>query len=163
MALESFTCARDLFDAARAAAMECERTRRMLLAMEATEGMAGHGMTERVRSGSVSDPMRRTDARIDKERLWQARIEENEELMDYATCVLYGREQDGKGGVCALLGSAYADILWWHYLGCETWESTGSMVFYSESRCKQMRDIAFDLVDSIGIGAAISGTGVAEE
>lgn len=158
-----FQNVRELFDAARDAALENERMTRMLQAMEASEVMPGKGMTDRIAHGTVSDPMRRTDARIDRERLWHTRIEENERLMDYATCVLYGSDQDGKGGVCALLGIVYADILWWHYLGCETWERTGEIVYYSERRCKQIRDIAFDLVDSIGVGAAIAGVGVAEK
>lgn len=157
-----FLEARDLFDAARAAAMENERTRRMLMEMELRE--TGGGSSDvKISRGSISDPMRRVDARIDKEALWGTRIEENERLMDYATCVLYGENQDGKGGVCALLGSAYADVLWWHYLGCETWKRVGEIVYYSERRCKQIRDIAFDLVDSIGVDAAIAGTGIAEK
>lgn len=160
--LYEYMSARDLFDAARAAAMECERTRRMLLAMESTEAIAGHGMTERVRSGSVPDPMRRTDARIDRERMWSARIEENERLIDLCHSILYGREQNGKGGVCALLGSVYADALWWHYLACETWARTGEMVGYSVTRCKDMRDVALDLVDTLGLPEVIDGIGFAE-
>lgn len=154
--------ARNLFDAARSAAMECERTRRMLLAMELREGGSG-GEGAKVNGGSVSDPMRRVDARLDMEAQWGARIEENEQLMDYATCVLYGRDQDGKGGITALLGSACADALWWHYLGCETWVIAAHMVGYSDKWCKQMRSVAFDLIDSVGADEVMNGRGLAED
>ena len=156
-----YACARDLFDAARTAATECERTRRMLLAMEAAEQGGRASLDSKIARGSISDPMRRVDARIDREAAWRVRIEENESLMDYATCVLYGSEQDGKGGIAVLLGTAYADALWWYYLGHETWERTGEIVGYSKSRCKSMRDVAFDLVDALGLAATICGEGMA--
>lgn len=142
--------------------MECERTRRMLLAMELREGGSG-GDGAKVSGGSVSDPMRRVDARLDMEAQWGVRIEENEQLMDYATSVLYGRDQDGKGGVSLLLGMLYADVIWWHYLGCETWARTGDIVGYSPQRCKALRDIAFDFVDGLGLANIIDGKGIAED
>lgn len=163
MALESFVCARDLFDAARVAAFECERIRRMLQAMEDAEQTCGAELGSKVQSGSISDPMRRVDARIDKELLWLQRIEQDESLMDAATCVLYGRDQDGKGGVSLLLGMLYADVIWWHYLGCETWARTGDIVGYSPQRCKALRDIAFDFVDGLGLANIIDGKGIAED
>ena len=157
-----YTDARSLFDAARSAALECERTRRMLIAMELRE--TGGGASDvKISRGSISDPMRRTDARLDKEALWGVRIEENEQLMDYATCVLYGRDQDGKGGISLLLGMLYADVIWWHYLGCETWARTGDIVGYSPQRCKALRDIAFDFVDGLGLANIIDGRGIAED
>lgn len=155
-----YTNARDLFTAARDAAAECERTRRMLQAMEDAETGGGSAMGARVSRGSVGDPMRRVDARIDKERVWFARIEANESLMDFATCVLYGRDQDGRGGVNAALGGAYADVLWWRYLAVEPWATVARMVGYSRRRCMELQAVAFDYVDSVGIYDAITGAAV---
>ena len=152
--------ARNLFDAARAAAMECERTRRMLMTMELRE-TSGGSSDVKVSRGHVSDPMRKVDARLDKETLWEQRIEENESLMDYATCVLYGRNQDGKGGIAVVLGTACADALWWHYLACETWERAGEIVGYTERRCHQMRDMTMDYIDAHGFDAVMDGRGSA--
>lgn len=162
MALETFASARDLFDAARDAALECDRTRRMLMAMESAEQTAGSQLGAKVSHGSISDPMRRVDARIDRESALYQRIEEDEALMDAATRVLYGAEQDGNGGVCAMLGTVYADVLWWHYLACETWLRTGAIVGYSQQHCKRFRDVAFELIDAHGIAAVIAGDGMAE-
>ena len=155
--VEAWDDARGLFETARAAAQECERTRRMLRAMEDAEGATGGGMGARVSRGSVSDPMRRVDARIDKEALWQRRIEDNERVMDRATCVLYGAEQDGRGGIDAALGSVYADVLWWRYLAAESWDDVARMVGYSPRRCAELQAIAFDYVDSVGVAGAIRG------
>lgn len=158
-----YASARDLFDAARDAAMECERIRRMLLAMEESELSSGGGGGVKVSAGSISDPMRRVDARLDKEAVWHARIEEDERLMGVATRICYGRDEDGKGGLSLLLGMLYADVVWWHYLGCETWARTGDIVGYSAQRCKALRDIALDFVDGLGLANVIDGMGIAED
>lgn len=125
--------------------------------MEDAEGPTGGGMGPRVSSGTVSDPMRRVDARIDKEGVWARRIAEDERLMDHAVRVVYGADQDGRGGVDALLGATYADILWWRYLAAESWEGVARAVGYSARRCVELRDIALDFVDANGIAATIAG------
>lgn len=152
-----YASARELFGDARTAAIECERTRRMLQAMEDTEGPTGGGMGPRVSRGAVSDPMRKVDARIDKEAVWRRRIEENERLMDYATGVCYGEQQDGRGGVDALLGAAYADVLWWRHLAAESWDEVARVVGYSPRRCAELQAVAFDFIDANGIRATIAG------
>lgn len=151
--------ARDLFESAHDAAWECERCRRQLLAMRESSGA---GSDIHVSRGSISDPMARVDRIIDREARWESIIERDEALMDYATAVLYGRDQDGNGGVDALLGSVYADVLWWHYLALETWERVGRIVHYSPERCKQLRDIAFDVIDANGLLETVNGIGMAE-
>lgn len=154
-----YASARDLFDAARDAAMECERTRQMLLRMEhAAEGIGGASFEPRVRTTSEPDRMgSRVAALIDREDAWRARIEEDERLMDHAVRVIYGADQDGRGGVDALLGATYADILWWRYLAAESWEGVARAVGYSARRCVELRDIALDFVDANGIRATIAG------
>ena len=129
----------------------------MLIAMETTEQSVGTALGMKVDSGSISDPMRRVDARIDKESRWHQRIEEDERLMDLATSVCYGRDQDGKGGLSLLLGMLYADILWWRYLAAESWETVARMVGYSPRRCAELQAIALDFVDANGIRATIAG------
>ena len=157
-----YESARDLFEAARNAAQENDRTRRMLVAMEEQEGLRGAGTGARVASGSIGDPMSRVDARVDREAAWHRRIEENCELIDLANAVIYGRWYDGEGGVDALLTSAHADVLWWYYLAREPWLRVGEKVGYSEQWCRQMRDEAFDMIDSYGLQQVIDGLGLAE-
>ena len=155
--------ARELFEAARAAAQENERTRRMLSTMEESEGMRGAGTGARVAAGSVADPMARVDVRVDREAAWHRRVEENCALIDLAGAVIYGRWYDGEGGVDALLSTAHADVLWWYYLACEPWRSVGERTGYSEQRCRQMRDEALDTVDAYGLRRVIDGVGIAKD
>lgn len=161
MASQSFADAREMFEAARDAARDMERTRRMLEAMEASEQSAG-GSGPKVSHGSVSDPMRRVDARLDRERLWHRRMEDDARLVEYATSIVYGAEQDGSGGVCALLSALHADCLWWRYLGDATWERVGQVVGYSRTRCKELVSEALDCVDAYGSERMLAGSGLAE-
>lgn len=162
MASQSFADARELFEAAREAALDMERTRRMLEAMEASEQSAG-GSGPKVSHGSISDPMRKVDARLDRERLWHARMEEDARLVDYATCIVYGAAQDGHEGVCALLSTLHADCLWWRYLGCATWAEVGQIVGYSRTRCKELVAEALDCIDAYGAERMLDGMGLATE
>ena len=155
--------ARDLFEAARDASRENDRTRRMLVAMEEQEGLRGAGTGARVASGSIGDPMACVDARVDREAAWHRRIEENCELIDLASAVIYGRWYDGEGGVDALLSSKHADVLEWYYLACEPWHEVARKVGYSWQRCRQFRDEAFDTIDSYGLQRVIGGLGLAED
>ena len=163
MASQTFTDARQLFEAAREAVREMERTRRMLEAMEAAEQSGGSTLGAKVAAGSVSDPMRRVDARLDREAVWERRIEEDARLMDYACCLLYGAEQDGRGGVAALMGSLWADVIWWRYLGDATWAKAGEVVGYSRTRCKELAAEAMDALDAYGAERMLGGRGFAEE
>ena len=160
MAFYSFDSARQLFDAARDAAWECERLRRQL---EVMRSASGGGSDVKVSHGSVSDPRARVDRMLDREAAWEAAIERDESLMDFATDLLYGDDQMGSGGVAAMIGLVYADALWWHYLGLETWERVGEIVGYSAVRCKQLRDVAFDVIDAHGVSRIVSGDGIACE
>lgn len=158
MVLESFTDAHGLFLAAREAARERERCIRQLEAMRLTGG-GSDGI--KVSRGSVSDPMARVDGIMDMETRWRDAMAADEALMEHVTLVLYGRDRDG--GVAALLGSVYADVMWWHYLAGETWKRTGEIVHYSRTRCYQMGEEVCDLVDALGVDAVIRGVGFAEE
>ena len=155
------TSARDIFEEARAAAIDAERTRRSLAAMEAREGVSGQSWEVRSSAGSP-DPMSGVDARLDREREWHARIERDYAVVDHACCILYGAAQDGHGGVAALLSASVADVLWWRYCAAESWRYAADVVGYSESWCHEHAQVAFDLIDSIGVSATIGGLGDAE-
>lgn len=158
MVSQWFSGAKEMFEAAREAALDMERARRQLEMLEC----AGHAdLGVRIRSGSISDPMRRVDGIIDRSRVLDARMERDAELVDYACSVIYGREQDGRGGVCMLLGPLHADVLWWRYPGTATWEQVGAAVGYSRTRCKELAAEAIDLCDAYGPDAVLDGRGLA--
>lgn len=162
----TYGSARDLFEAARSAARECERERRELARLENAEGASGNSMSERV-TAPMSDPLTRTDARIDHETRVRLAIEEDERLMDYATSVLYGADQRGRfgglysfgdiGGSAGQTGRVASDVMWWFYLAPSTWWITSHSVSASESWCRSTRDAAMRFIDSVGFDAVIAG------
>ena len=159
MGSQWFSDAREMFAAAREAALDMERARRQLEMLEG--GGRGRADGPKVRAGSIADPMRRVDGIIDRSRVLEARIETDAELVDYACSVLYGREQDGRGGVCVLCSPLHADVLWWRYPGAATWEQVGMAVGYSRTRCKELAAEALDLCDAYGPDAVLDGRGLA--
>ena len=155
----TFSGARDLFDSTRESAFEVERERRALEVMENREGPHGRSFAEAVRGGS-HDVTAPTDARMAREDRFADTIRRDEELADFATRVLYGPDYR-HGGVCACLGSAVADAVWWHYLAGETWSATARNVVTCERCCRRYRDEAFVLIDTCGVADVMAGTATA--
>lgn len=148
--------AREFFGAVRAAAIDAERTRRMLFAMESREGVKPQSYEPRV-TGGKSDPMSATDARLDREREWQARIEGAYSLIDEACAVIYGT--DGRGGVASLMGAPTADAMWWRYCDAASWEKVARATCYSKPHAQRLVYAALDMVDALGFEAVKAGEG----
>lgn len=160
----TFTSARELFEAAREASRDAERIRRQLLAMESrATSLGGGGFEPRVHG--TPNPQRMADAvgaMVDREAALERRQAEDYDLIDLACAVLYGREQDGMGGLWSLVGWR-ADALWWHYLAGRTWAEVGRMMGYTpEHACRQAM-AALDTCDAWGLAATIAGTGGAAD
>ena len=156
--MATYSCARDLFDATRDAAIEMRRYKRQLAMLR--EGGNSQPMT-RIIKGSITDPMLRVDSAIDLEARWKQTVEVDEAVIARTSHVLYGRDNDG--GVASILGMAYADVMFWYYVALLPWKDVGDIVGYSVSRCKDIRNIVIDTVDGYGIDAVVSGRGVAEK
>ena len=152
--------AREWFAQVRDAAIDAERTRRTLEAMESREGAKAQSYAPRV-TGGTSDPMRATDARLDREREWRERIEHDYVLIDSACAVIYGT--DNRGGIASLLGNATADAMFWRYCAAASWPDVAKAVSYSQAWCYRAVATALDTVDALGIKAVIDGVGRAEE
>lgn len=152
--------ARDLFAAARDASADAEYIRRRIERMEAAEGVRGASLSPSV-SGSRADVngTSRTDARVDYEARVARRLEEDYALIDVACAVLYG--DDGTGGVAALLGTRVADLLWHHYLDCESWDEAAEAVGMPRTTAFREKDKALDLVDMYGFDLVRQGLGSA--
>ena len=140
-----FASARALFDAARDAARECERCRRQIERMESSEGLKAQRYDVIGHGSGVRDPMRQTDRRIDFEQRKREAVEDDESLMDYAFCVLYGADRNS--GASSLVGEFAADVVWWHWLGDLTWTATANMLDASESWCMSESARLFREVD----------------
>lgn len=150
---------REFFDEVRAAAIDAERTRRMLEAMESREGVKAQRYGVSVQGGT-HDAMSATDARIDRERSWAARIERDYALIDEACEIIYGI--DNRGGIASLLGTATADAMFWRYCAAVTWPRVAESVCYSVPWCYKAVAVALDLVDALGVKAVKEGRGSAE-
>lgn len=152
-----FGSARDLFESAREASLDAEHIRRQLVAMEERALSPGGGGDGPVVRGTP-DPQRssrRADALLDREESLRRRQEDDYRLIDLASWVLYGT--DNETGLASLVPAWWCDALWWHYLDCASWRDTARAVGYSEQRCKQVRDLALDTVDSWGIVDTMQG------
>lgn len=158
-----YASARELFCAARDAAREAERVRRSIERMEAAEGVRAQGY-EPATSHSRGDAngMARTDARIDYEALTAKRVEEDYQLVDTACRAIYGAAEDGRGGVCALMGSAVADCMWWRFCAAASWAEVADACGYSKSQARRLVAQGLDAVDFFGWENVVDGAGSAE-
>ena len=154
--------ARDLMEAARRSAIEAERTRRALERMASREGPRAQSYSPGTSPGRVADPMATTDERMDYEARMRTRVEADYAIIDEACDVIYGSDQTGSGGVCSLLGSAYADCLWWRFCAAATWAEVAEGCGMSERWCRDAVSVACDVVDAYGVGRVVRGLGLAE-
>jgi hypothetical protein len=141
------TTARDFFDRVRAASQDAERCRTQLLALESRAlSLGGGGFEPRVRS--TPDPQRqqsRSNAYIDRENALRQRQKDDYAIIDAACVVLYGTDE--RRGLDAVVSPVWADILWWRYLDCATWDTVSSAVSYSVRQCQILHDSALDWID----------------
>ena len=153
----NFRDARELFESARDAAMDADRIRRQLAAMEErARSMGGGGFEPRVTSSPNPEAMaERINALVDREAALRVRQRDDWALIELASWVLYGK--DNETGLAVLVPTWWCDAIWWHYLAFESWAKTAEAVGYSEQRCKQVRDLAFETVDSWGLVATMQG------
>lgn len=161
--LYEYQSASDLFEAAREAAADAERIGRDLGRAASACGLRGHAPTGAPGGrGGASDPMAPVDRFLDQEERTRRRLEDDYALIDLACGVIYGTGQDGRGGVCALLGPATADALWWRYCGGVSWAAVSRRVGMSERWCIEATQAALDVVDGYGWRRVADGVGDAE-
>ena len=149
------TTARDFFDRVRAASQDAERCRTQLLALESRSlSLGGGGFEPRVRS--TPDPQRmtrRVDAYVDREDALRQRQSDDYAIIDAASVVLYG--DDERDGMDKEVSLVWADVLWWRYLGCATWQQVHDAVHYSVRQCQTFKSAAFDWMDETEFAADI--------
>ena len=145
--------AKEFFESAREASRDAERIRRQLDEMERRALSVGGGKSgSAVRS--TPDPHRmeaRVVAYVGQEEMYRRRQEEDYELIDRATSLLYGPEQDGRGGLCAHLVPVYADVLCWRYLNDAPWRQVCRAVGYSPSQSQLLCRTALATIDDLGL------------
>lgn len=157
-----YESARELFDAAREAALDAERCRRQLEDIERRALSVGSPSFGPLVSGSDHDRLtREVAAMVDRERELEGRIEDDYRLIDAACAVLYGR--DGMSdGLASIAPPWWADAIYQHYLALHTWSVVAVMMCYSAPHVRKAVQAAFELMDSMGMVATVDGRGSAE-
>lgn len=157
-----FASSRELFEAAREAAIDAERCRNQLASIERRALRIGSPSLEaRVRGGDHDRIGRDVAALVDRETELQAQIDADYDLIDAACTVLYGR--DGVSDGLASIGPPWwADALYHHYLALRPWVEVGELLGISKSYVGKQASAAFDLMDANGMAATIEGRGDAE-
>lgn len=163
MGCQCFTSSRELFEAARQAAIDADRCRRQLEAMEHRALSVGRPSLEaHVSGGGDPDRIGRdVAALVDREAELCNRIESDYALIDSACAVLYG--SDGtSAGLATLAPPSWSDAIYHRYLGLRTWAEVAAMMGVSVSYAQKMVRAAFDIADANGLAATVAGTGLAE-
>lgn len=157
----SYRSARALLEDVRAAVLDADRISRTIERYESREGVRAQGYGPRP-GGRRADAMRATDARIDYESRVRQRREDDYALIDVGSALAYGGDQRGSGGVGALLGPTYADVVWWRFCAGSTWDRVSREVGMSKRWCQEAADAAIDEIDHYGIWRMLAGVGRAE-
>lgn len=157
-----YRSSRDLFEAAREAAIDAEKCRRMLEAMERKAlRVASPSFEARVRGGNHDRISRDVAALVDRETDLQARIDADYDLIGAACTVLYGR--DGMSdGLASIAPAWWADAIYHHFLALRPWVEVGELLGISKSYVSKQASAAFDLMDANGMAATVEGRGDAE-
>lgn len=149
-----YSTPRDFFESVREAQRSLEAKARIIEGMERTEQSLPSGIVPQARRGEVK-PNAITDLKLDKLAEWAADIDECAEIIASAYSVLYGKK--GSGGLMALLGSQYAEVLDARYIQLKGWEDVAALVGYSKRRCYEIRNVAFDFLEYNGLEATAEG------
>ena len=158
---ETFTDARDLFHA-------CYDARRDLDgAAAATERMRVYEDLKAVRydkpritgGAPKGAGMTATDARLDFEAAAAPRLDRDRRLISACVEIIYGK--DG-GGLRKLAGWRGALVLALRYTEAAPWAAVADVMDMSARRCQELAAAALDVLDAVGVAAAIEGRGAAE-
>lgn len=138
--------AREYFEGVRAAVGLLERCGRRIEAMRAAEGLRGASLSPITSRTGVSDPMRRTDARMDAE------ANAMREAEAYRAEIRAGRE------VCAGLRRAcphtrWGDVLEARYCDAMAWNPVATIAGVTRQQASRDANAAFDWLDAHGIAA----------
>lgn len=157
-----YSCARDLFEAAREAARDAARCGAELLAIEEAPAIGSPTFEARVRGTSDPDRLgRKVASNVDRKERLEKRIDADYGLIDAATFVLYGH--DGMSdGLASIAPDWWADAIYHHYLSLRTWEQTSQIMGYCPRHLQKSVRAAFDLMDANGMTSTVAGVGCAE-
>lgn len=139
--------AQEYFEQIRETVNEIERSKEMLAAMMAKEGV-GAISYEPHTSGGVGDAIDTINRRMEFQERLSCRIAEASGMLDEATLLLYG--EDDHGGLAKLKGNRYADVLCMAYLQAMPWKEVAEVMRCSPKWCRELSAAAFAFIDAMG-------------
>lgn len=155
----NYSCARDLFEAARDASLDREAAARQLRHLDSRRFSTAR-RTDGMPSGHVpSDGTAASVAYLDFEAAAKRRVAEDDALLLLATRVLFGA--DGMGGAASLISAQHADVVFHRYISAYTWDKAASVCGVAPTTAKRMASELFDTVDAYGVERAVAGVGMA--
>jgi hypothetical protein len=122
------------------------------------KALGGGGFEPRTRS--TPDPRRmegRIVAYMQREEELKTRQEADYAIIGRACRLLYGEDEDGRGGVALACGPLHADVLWWRYLAAEQWDEVARLMAFSVRHVIDLAGTALDFIDANGIANTIAG------
>ena len=149
---------REFFESVRDAKRDLAAKQRIIEGMERTEQSLPGGIVPQARPGETK-PNAITDVKLDKLADWEADIASCARLIAEAYEVLYGVR--GSGGLLALLGAHYAELLDCRYIQLLTWEDVAARIGYSKRHCFDLQTTAFDFLAYNGLRRTAEGKGKA--
>lgn len=157
-----YTSAQDFFESVKAAAEEAQATELKLERMRAAEGLKGQSYTESTaHSREDVNGTDKVNTRIDFESRMNERLRDDLRLLDLADAVVYGK--DVYGGLDALLGTSYADIVWLRYRKALKWATVSRISGTSVRSCQAYAQAAINQLDAYGLDNVLQGLGIAED
>ena len=141
--------ARDFFADMAAASNDAERIRRQLLDMERRALPVGSSSFElRVRGSHDPHKMEaRVNAYVDRKEALRRRQDEDYAPIARASKLLYGPDEDGRGGLCAYLAPIHADVVWWRTMIDKTWKQLTAILDYLPSQMQLFQRTAYAVID----------------
>lgn len=155
-----FSCAKDLFDAAREASIDREAAARQLRHLDARRFSTGRRADGAPPSRTATDGTSASIAYLDFEEAARRRIAEDDELLGLAASVLFG--EGGRGGAASLLSHSHADVVFHRCVSAYTWDKVASVCGVAPATARRMAGELFDVVDAYGVERAVEGVGIAQ-
>lgn len=150
---------RAFFESVRDAQNSLAAKKRIIDGMERTEQSLPGGIVPQARPGDTK-PNAVTDLKLDKLAEWEAEISECARLIASAYAVLYG--DHGSGGLLALMGVQYAEVLDARYIQRLSWEDVAARIGYSRRHCFDLQAAALDFLAYNGLARTARGEGRSE-
>lgn len=158
---EVYEDARDLMAACREAVLDLQGAQRSIDRMRDAEDLHAVVYDKPHVSGAAKvDQYGPTDARLDFERRIAPRMEDDGRLVSACADILLGR--DGERGGLIRLHRRGAEVCLYRDVCGFAWGEVAEIMDMSARRCQELAGAAMDVLDEVGVDAAIAGRGAAE-